>query len=429
MKHEKRIPTIFGLVILGVIVFIGIKFGSNQLTTRSKASSDCRPGSVQITNLTDIAFTISFTTTDECQMAVKINDQTQPEASSSRLHYFDINKLIPSTSYSFVLTDGDKNYSDSNYQTKTLSSPSGNPPESNLAWGKVLIADNQPASSGIIYINLPGALPLSSLVIPTGNWNISLSACFKLDKTGRFLPPSDVEEEIIYVAPDLSTTQIFNNTSRNNPAPDIYVGKNVLTAPLVIQPVVTSAVPSLAQSASFQFDIYNPKDSETVSSVKPQFFGVGPVGSTINIKVESPVTLTGEISTQNDGSWSWSPPQDLAPGEHTITVTTRHPQTGVLQTITRHFTVLAADNSLAFSSSPSATLITPTMPASLVSPTLIPTPLPTTKAIPTIRSYKPSTSSGNPVTGLAFPTLIPIGLALLSLVFSAYFVHNKSARK
>ncbi|MFA4826905.1 MAG: Ig-like domain-containing protein [Candidatus Shapirobacteria bacterium] len=429
MRHEKRIPTILGLVLLGATIFLGVKLSGSQVSNRSQASGDCHPVGVQITNLTDTAFTISFTTTGECLMAIKIKDQLLPESSTSRLHYFDVQKLTPNTSYPFVLINENKDYSDPSYQAKTLSSPSGNPPESDLAWGKVLIADNQPATAGIIYLNLPGALPLSSLVIPTGNWNISLSACFNLDKTDRFIPPLDVEEEIVFVSPDLSTTQVFNNTSKNNPAPDIYVGKNILTASSVSQPQIPLITSFTPPSLPFQFDIYNPKDSETVSSAKPQFFGVGPAGSTIEIKVESPITQTGEISTQSDGSWNWSPPQDLSPGEHTITVTTKHPQTGVLETISRRFTVLAQDNSLAFSSSPSATLITPTKPVSFVSPTRQPTPLPTVKAIPTIRTYKPSTSSGSPVSGIVYPTLIPIGLAFLSLAFSAYFVHNKSTKK
>ena len=200
------------------------------------------------------------------------------------------------------------------------------------------------------------------------------------------------------------TTQISANTSQNDPVPDIILGKNQFSTLPVTFDVETNTgfLPSIVPVQSpKELDILNPKDNESLSTKKPDFFGTGPINSKIKIEVHSSTVYNGEVTTQSDGSWNWSPSSDLAPGEHTITATII--ENGVEKNISRKFTVLAADNSLAYSASSSATTPTPT-PSLKITPTLVPTKIPT--LIPTIRTSKPSTSSGVPTTGNLTPTVV-----------------------
>ena len=218
-------------------------------------------------------------------------------------------------------------------------------------------------------MNIPGASPLSALVTTSGNWNISLANSFNESKSDRFTPIPNTAEEIIVIDQDRQTTQITGNTSQNNPTPDIILGQNQFSALPVTFDVETNSgyLPSITPVPnSKNLDILNPRDNENVSTKKPDFFGTGPSNSKIEIKVESPVVYNDEITTNADGSWNWSPPADLTPGEHTITVTVN--ENGINKIVSRKFIVLAADSPLSYSASSSATPVTPTL-----TPTLTPT--------------------------------------------------------
>ena len=281
----------------------------------------------------------------------------------------------------------------------------------------------------MVFVNIPGASPLSALVTSSGNWNISLTNSFNESKTNRFTPTANTSEEIIVIDQEKGRTQISANTSQNNPTPDIILGQNQFSSlPITFDAETNSGyLPSITPVPnSKELDILNPKDEESISSKKPDFFGTGPINSKIQIKVESPIVYNDEISTNSDGSWNWSPPADLTPGEHTITVTVN--ENGIDKIISRRFTVLAADNPLSYSASPSATTPTPTLnlsptltptPTSVAKTTTSPTPtiIPTITPVTTIRTSKPSTSSGIPTSGNLIPTFV---LLLLSSSFIAF---------
>ncbi|MDD4938421.1 MAG: Ig-like domain-containing protein, partial [Candidatus Shapirobacteria bacterium] len=175
--------------------------------------------------------------------------------------------------------------------------------------------------------------------------------------------------------------------------------------------------------------ITNPSDNETVSTKKPEFFGDGPAGEKLTIKVESPIVYTDEITINEDGTWNWSPPENLTPGEHTITIT------GSNNTILSHkFVVLAAEDEPSFSASGSAEIETPTpspteiptpTPTSIPTPTLNPTSTPTifiNEASPTIVQTTPSEL---PQTGNIAPTFLLFFISLTSVAFAVFFLQKE----
>lgn len=425
MLKEKRIPTILGLIILIGGIYVGVVLNNNGTNVVSKASSDCIPKNTQNTNITNNSVSISFTTEADCLTNLSINNQTVESSvatadnQKTKIHYFDVSNLEDNKDYKYTIISDGKNYSESLYKFKTAQKPNASAPSSNLAWGRVFTPDLKAASKVIIFINIQGASPLSALVTSSGNWNMSLANSFNESLTDRFTPDKNTPQEIIVIDKEKNTTQISANTSQNNPTPDIILGKNEFSASSIDFDAETNvgSLPSIDPIPKAKdLDILNPKDNESLSTKKPDFFGTGPSNSKIKIKVESPVVYTGEVNTKDDGSWNWSPPKNLTPGEHTITATII--EDGIEKIISRKFTVLASDSPLSYSASPSATTPTPTaIPTAVptVKPTAIPTAIPT--AVVRNTTTLPSTSSGIPVTGSFIPTIL---LSLISLLFISF---------
>ena len=435
MVKEFKIPSILGLVLLFSGIIGGYLLTNNKtVSTITKASGDCQPINPQITNLTDKSAVISFTTSSVCPVTISINDQiyqdkraTSSQEIKSKVHYFELDGLKEASDLTYVVIGDGKRYENSNYKINTANKINQSVPSSRLAWGRVFTSDLKPASEAIVYLNIPGAYQLSALVTSSGNWDISLATSLNQSKTNWFNAPSNTDEEIIVIAQDQPSTQITGNTSRNNSVPDIIIGQNSFSS----TPVDTSQLPATGSlnsvtpvTSSKQLDILNPKDNENLSTKKPDFFGTGPINSKVKIEVHSDTVYNGEVTTNSDGSWNWSAPSDLTPGEHTITATTI--ENGITKTISRKFIVLAADNTTSFSASSSATTPTPTpTPTIEIIPTLIPTIVPT--VVPTVvptssRTTRPSTSSGVPVTGNFAPTVMLMIISVFLIFTSALFL-------
>ena len=424
MKQEKRIPSILGLLLLIAATIAGIYLNRSIISYRSKASSQCRPVNPQKTNITHQSFDLSFTTASNCSSSVSVNNRTiknyQP---SSPVHYFHIHNLDENQLYQFSIIINGTTYQQSDYNIETPPKPPGSTPASNLAWGKVFNLDNSPAAGAIIYFNIPGAAPLSSLVTTSGNWNISLATSLNLSKESWFTPPQNIEEEIIIISPAGLATQVTGNTSKNNPVPDIIIGQNTFDIPAssINQSGFSTPSSSIAPALNQSLEIKNPEDNESIFTQRPEFFGTAPKNSQVIITINSPQTFEGQTTSSSQGDWSWSPPQDLSPGSHSITVKSQDSQTGLWQTITHNFTVFASeDGSLSFDSSPSATIDTPTPSPSPTLPSS-PTQTPSSSILPTTRAARPATDSGIPTSGFGLPTILSLSVAGI-LIITAYFL-------
>jgi hypothetical protein len=452
MKKEKRIPTILGLILLLGSVVGGVILTNRNGDSRSKASGDCKPINPQITNITDTSFSVSFTTQDNCLSELAMDNMTVRDIkfintgkteTAGKLHYFEVNNLKEITEYQFSLVSNGTKYTHPNYKTKTAKKPANTIPTSNLAWGRVYTSDLKPAADTIVYLNINGASPLSAVVTSKGYWNISLANSFNIQKDGWFSPPANQNEDLMVMASDGQVTQISNNTSRNNPVPDIILGQNKFSD----QPVTEygsegegyiDSVPTV--TVERELSVTNPKENEAVFTSRPDIFGMGPIGKTVHIQLVSKTVIQGDTDTLKDGSWHWSPSVDLAPGEVTLMVSAQKVNSDEFSSITRKFNVVGQGNvGLAFTASgsgnmptntPTPTLVptyTPTN-APTVAPTVVPTLVPTVKPTkaatiaPTKKPTKTSTTSAMPVTGTATPTFILVGLAIVFIIASYIYL-------
>lgn len=407
--REKRFPTIIGLIFLLIILALGVFLSTRNTSLSSKASSSCVPINPQITNLTYGSFDFSFTTSIPCLATLNINNKIYQDSSTAQTtHYFKITNLQPQTQYEFSLISGSTTYVKPEYELTTTAKPSSPIPASSLAWGKILSSNKEPVSGAIIYLTIPGSQALSAFSNQDGHWNISFATSFNDNKTDWFIPPSDVEEDVIVYSPDGQLTQFTNKTSRNDPVPDIIVGQNnSFSASESFAGVIPTTTSSTTLSS---IDISSPSEGESISSSRPDIFGNGPSGQTLQISIDgnSYTTIPG-----TNNIWHWSPQTNLSLGSHRLSLTYQG------KTITRNFTI-KQDNNLSFSATPSASLITPTLPIATLAPTIfIPTPSPIPTTI--VRTAKPSTTSGLYRSGQVFPTLILVVLSMALFSVSLYY--------
>lgn len=419
-------------VSLLLFLALGVILARRMVNLRSRAGGDLQPQQVRITNVTDRSFVVSWLTLPATKGSLLVNiNSTDALFQDSRgdgnftTHYIVVDRgLQAGQTYNFTVISGGKQFRSASYQVHLAQPIAGMLPKANLAYGKVCLPDGSPASGGIVYLNIPGLAPLSSLVSSEGHWVIPLSVAFNtsLRKLNPSLSP-ETEEVIQVIRRVGKPTSVRNLVSRNQPVPLITLGKDAdfrqqhpSASP---SPVVTQTIGLLPDTGitptPAPFSILSPDEGEKINTNRPQIFGRGAPGGVVKIEIHSSQpSVSAEIPIGTDQQWSWTVPDGLDPGDHTLTVYYYDPL-GKEQTFTRHFTVLAADNIAepAFTASATATLAP--SPTPLPSPTPSPSPKPSSR--PTVAAPTVTTI---PNSGTESFSVLLIVLSFLTLGFGGY---------
>jgi len=450
MKKIRRLPTIVGLLLVLVAIAGGvvlIKKGPNLFL---RAAPELTPTQIKITNVNDTSFTISWITDEATSGFIKYGlnknpnftaaddrDQLSGNTESFLAHHVAVKNLKPNTIYFFKIGSGGKIFDNNGqaYQVKTASTISSSPPPNDVAYGTVVDQNNNPVEGAIVYLSLANANPASSLTKSSGSWVIPLNLIRSADLSTHATYDKDASiEEIFIQASTTGTATVVATTKNDSPMPKITLGQNfdfreiveekttILEKEQETQPETTPTSKFSLEEAtpSEKLTIINPKEQEEINTQKPQFLGTGPVGKTLTITVESPATYSGVVSTDQNGNWEWTPPENLESGEHTITVSYTD-NDGKEQKVSKTFLVLAADSSSmpAMTASPSGE----TSPSAEVSPTATPTISSTDSG----RTSMPSTESGVPTSGYLTPTFL-IFIMGISFIFMGLFLRRFDGR-
>jgi len=444
---EKKIPTILSLILLIIAAVAGVFLIRQPKLFSSRADVTCEPVNLKTTNVTDKSFVISWSTQRNCTCSLSLTQPTsrllkdlrsEDQVTSRNTHYYQVNNLSPETNYQFEIFSDGTTHQDHSYSVQTASVPQSSVPVANLAWGKILDEQGNPLSDIIIYLDIPGAAPLSSLTSDQGVWIVSLANSFDAVSADWFSPPGDTVEHITIDAGILGQISLTGNTDFNDPVPDIVFSTTnppVLSLEGDKSNLGAGSFPpqTTPKESAIEFKLQNPKEGETLNTLSPEFFGTAPANTVLEITLESPQTFNVEVTPTGAGDWSWTPPDDLTPGSHTLTVKVTNSLTGLSETIVRKFYVYAADKSgPAFESSNSAGVSPTVTPTSTPSPTVTPTPAlsstPTLTIAPTAtpttaaRSANPATGSGIPSPGTTLPTLVTLLFGLLLFSTGAVLV-------
>lgn len=456
--RKSKIPTIVGLFIIVVGLIAGIYLVRGTTYLKPQASEESSPKDVRITNISDSSFTTTWTTVastkgfvnwgdNENSLSRVDNDEIAEEGST---HSVTVSGLSEDTTYYFKINSESVEYDNNGIAWEAKTGPVLPPPSrSSIASGSILSAAGNAVPNTIVSVNVGGASPLSTVTSANGSWVIPLSNLRASNLLSYY--SLDGENEIVEVSANAgsqgtSSAQILAKYA--NPTPTMILGqthdfKNLTDIGVGINPEASLDIPEEMKQKESAFNtdeevtieqktvtLDSVKQGEVVNTQKPEFFGDGPSGTEITITVESE-PVSGTSTVKSGGSWSWTPPSDLEPGTHTVKLSWRD-EGGILRTITRSFTVLAADDGPAFESTPSGSTPSPT-------PTTTPKPASTPKATGTPKSTPTSaptltptpkispTPASLPDAGSLTPTLalFIMGLGLISLSSTAVYLAYK----
>lgn len=452
MKKISHIPTFLGIFVLVFGTALGVFVVSQRQSFGLGAAGQNVPRDVKVTNITDSAFTVSWTTDKPVIGKLSWGDNSNVgrltgDDKLSHIHSATVTGLVASKTYYFKINSGGTLHTNQGnaWITQTRNTIAT---QTAVFAGTILTPEGTPASESIVYLTGTNIPDLSAQTSSNGTWTISAQIPVNVSLD------SAVVEIFVQAGPlGVATAQISASAGRSTPP--ISLGKtydfrsltpndsNGPTSQLSLPPTTTSNRTGFGETTisastnSTVVTLKSLKDKERISTKKPEFFGDGPAGTSITITVQSD-PITQVIKIPQTGTWRWSVPSTLEEGAHKITITWKDTN-GILRSLTRDFTVLAASDEPAFESTPSATTTPrPTAtatPRPTATPTVAPTATPAQTATPaaTIKptaTAKPtpiaSTESALPNAGVELPTiaLLLFGFALMG---SGVVVYKKGS--
>ena len=443
----KRIPTALGILILIGGLVAGVILVNSRQGLLTKAGPTEAPKNVKISNKGSNTFAVSWTTDTPVTGYLKysedpakittpagdIRDQISGSSQGYTNHYVTVTGLNPDKTNYFMIGSGSQLYDDSGKPFEVRTGKQVIAPPEDIITGKVVAADGSSVNNAIIYVEAEGGETLSAMTKADGTWRLNLA--LSRDTKGAVLTYDPGSALIsIFVEGGISgTATAITNTGKSKPVPDIVLGKNQS----FVETIVATASASLGETASKSSGFKNITDEgsvalspeateaagsmiimnpaingEMIATSSPEFKGKAPAGTTIRVSVHSSIELTQIIKADKNGNWSWTPPQGLEPGVHTITLEYTD-ENNVFQKAIRSFTVLAADKVgglPAFTATPSA-MVTATPSASI-------------SATPTKKPSMPATSSGKLTDSGALNVTILMGI--LGIVL---FIFGRASKK
>lgn len=463
---SKRIPTVVGVLLLLGGLGAGLFLVGNSQLLPIKAGPTAIPKNVKVANLGATGVTITWTTDTPVTGLVKysenpanltlpagdVRDQRSGTSGGFTTHYVDLVGLTAGKTYYFEIVSGSESYNDNNKPYQITTSPQSASQGEDIISGKVVMPSGQGAGGVIVYIEIQGAQSLATLTKDDGSWRLPLSNA--RDSKGQYIQydPEKTVLSIFVQGGALGTATAITNTKNDNPVADIILGKvqNFIEEDLInaktgeggllidaeeatasagesgfsglvdrsVDSVVLTPDLTDAAEATLSVKITNvAHNGEKIATSTPELKGVAPAGTVIKITVHSNEAQTGMVTVDDSGVWSFTPPKELEPGEHTMTVEYTD-ENGVVQKITRTFVVLASSDIgglPAFTATPSAT-VTPATPSATISATPTAT-----------RSSMPSTESGVPEPGTLTPTYL-LSIVGLGLFVFGVLLRNKLAK-
>lgn len=438
---DKRIPTLFGLFIITISIGITTILVNKETLLQTKATPTQQPQNVRITNVTDNSFSVSYITADKISGSLnygkdKTLGQSALDEKDKQIHSITVNSLTPLTKYYFTITSGQDTYLNNNqpFEINTAQAILALPTNNDKITGKIILPNGLPPKEGIIYITTDNSAVISQTLKLDGVYEIPLS----LIRTGDLSSYYDFNSNSvikILVYGDTLISNVFFSKNQENSIPTITLSKDYdfrtseipqasISADQINFPSFTSTS-SATQKKNPQ--ILTPKKDQGFTDEQPLFKGTALPNQNVEIIIHSTEQIQTQITTDNNGNWSFRPSNPLSPGPHTITIVSKD-ASGILKNITQSFVVYASGTQVSQSATPSSTLTpTPTVKPALI-PTLTPTILPslTITPIPTeILSPTPySTYSGKILPPTGNPSIITIGIVgiIMSLIGSLLFL-------
>ena len=453
MKHkEVSFPTIIGLFVAFGGLLSGLWLVRQQTDRVATAQGEDSPTEVRISNITDSGFSVSWTTSKAAPgyvyygegqsemniVALDERDTLSGNRGGYFTHWVTIAGLKKESEYKFLVVSGKESFGKDGGKEAyvVMTAPTLNSsPTADVAYGQVLNESGEVVGGALVYVQIPGAVLQSTLSKSGGSWVIPLSTArtASLEQYVEYDPVSEKIDVSVNAGPS-GTASAVVSTGNDSPVPTMVLGK---TYDFVVaeedEISKFSNQPTTMMTDKPEIEIIAPRTEEKINTNRPEIVGKAPAGAELTVEIHSDMNIVGKTTADSSGNFSFSIPEDLTPGEHTVTVSTIIE--GVVRRVSKTFTVYAVGESTvpSFSATPSATLVptrVPTatprviaiVPTATPKPTLTPTPTlkptatptirPTVTLVPTVRPLTATTSATPKPTATVTPTKKPTSTPL-----------------
>lgn len=409
---EKKLPPFSGLVLVIMIFAITTWLTSNVVIFGTKAATGGVPQQVQVTNISETSFTVTYRTdspvlgsvnygTDKTlgKIAFDDRDKVTNKTAEHYLHHITISNLTPGTKYVYEIVSGDATYKNNDVAYDVMTAPklttsSGN--NTKVVKGNVTLEDGSIPIEGIAQVATDTSQTFTVLLKQDGSYEIPLRL-LRSNNLSTWETITDTTKLHVTVANPTQQATADLLASQSDPAPPMILSKNydflIDTSDQSTQSS-GSAVPEVdlpdlvdtAQVTSPRISI--PRENQKFTDGQPRFEGKAVAGNDVGILIELPdQPLEATVQADANGNWNFRPELPLEAGNYTITIRSLNSE-GVLQTVNQSFSVLSEGSQFVEPSISPALIVSPAPAPSTAElppiPSVIDTPTPTITPIPTL---------------------------------------------
>lgn len=231
---NKRIPTIFGLLLLVVGLVSGVFLTQNPNLPWLNASTISVPQNVHISNITHNSFTVSWSTNEPTTSIIKfgsephkLNNMVVSSQEQRYTHHVEVDGLESSSEYYYQINSISKLNSFVQDVNKVKTGREIAPKHiTELASGKIITQSGLEVSEAIVYVDIPGGNLLSDTTTTKGEWVIAISNMRSKDLSNYLRIKNDDEVKIFVNAGPLGFVQATTKAANVNPVPPIILGRD-----------------------------------------------------------------------------------------------------------------------------------------------------------------------------------------------------------
>lgn len=386
-------PTLVGLLIVSLLVGAVIYFGERvPLMSTLFARGGVTVQNIEITNVTDVSLTVSWTTQSpmigdalvtggSISRRVALDDRDMPtKKSPTTTHHITIRDLTPQTQYQLTVRADGKNSEGPPQLASTgpTLSPSEDANTLGPSYGSVVTDTSKPAVGALVYVTVEGGQILSTLVTPSGSWLIPLNRTRSADGM-HFLEINERMAEDIRIRSDnVEDAQAVTDTLNDSPVPIMTLGKSYDFRKQQAQAPKQTTVLGSSSSTRQQSNVslVAPQNGSAIPSNKPLIHGTGIPGKTVVVTLGITNPYSDTTTVGGDGIWRYTPKKALGIGKQSVTMTTED-TVGKTVAVTHLFEILKSGTQVLGEATPSATLTISPIASPSPTSTLAGQPLPT----------------------------------------------------
>ena len=331
MQPTTKIPTLLGLVlVIALVLTVGFFF--ERITREAtRASGSITPTHVEITNVSDSSFTLSWLTQSPATGALIVQTSSGPKQTlfderditgklgKYKTHAISLHGAQAGTEYEVKILSAGKTFLDggSPYRIKTAPPLAQAGSSLEPAFGSILSPEGEPAEGALVYLMLTGGQKLSTMVKPSGSWLIPLNVARTSDLSAYIAPSERIAETVVARFGELEANAL-TDTLNDAPVPAITLGKSYDfrgQQASRANTTLASAPPSvLGQTRDTPaFTIIKPAQGAALPTNLPIITGTGVPGIPVSVTIGMTHPIGGSTTIAADGLWSYTQPLPLSP--------------------------------------------------------------------------------------------------------------------